>query len=220
MSSEIDFTVKDGVATLSLNRPAKRNAVTSAMWEAMIDHLEAARDDVEIRVLVVRGSEGVFCAGADLSAVKRVDGTASPEYHELAVRAMAAIASFPVPSVALIEGPCIGGGCSIALACDVRFAEPTATFGVPAVRHGIIYDSASLSRLVDLLGPGQASRFMSTAVRIDGTRARQWGLVEECSDDLESVLDDFVSHVKLGDRETIALTRPLLRDLKEADRVG
>lgn len=207
----VEFTVNDCVATLALRRSAKRNAVTRTMWEAMIDNLAHARENSDIRVLVVRGSDGVFCAGADLAAVKDADGTVSPSFHDLAVRALTAIADFPVPSVALVEGPCIGGGCSLALACDLRFAQPSATFAVPAVRHGIIYDSASLTRLVQLMGPSHAARFMYTADRIDGRRAAELGLVDECEEDLDALLADFVSRVALGDRDTISRTRSLLR---------
>lgn len=207
----VEFTVEEGVATLRLRRPAQRNAVTREMWEDMIAHLSAARDRADIRVLAVRGTDGVFCAGADLATVKDADGVVSASFHELAVEALTAIADFPVPSVALIEGPCIGGGCSIALACDLRFAQPDATFAVPAVRHGIIYDRPSLARLVELLGPSHAARFMYTAERVDGARAAEIGLVDECGQDLDALFAGFASLVALGDRDTIARTRELLR---------
>lgn len=207
----VDFAVENGLATLELRRPEKRNSVTREMWEDVIGHLQDARDRDDVRVLVIRGAGGVFSAGADLASVKDADGVVSDSYHQLAVKALAAIADFPVPSVALVEGPCIGAGCSIAVACDLRFAHPDASFGVPAVRHGILYDRQSIARLVELMGPGGAARFMYTAERIDGVRAAEVGLVDECASDPDVLVADFVSHVLLGDRETMARTRALLR---------
>ena len=109
-SRHVTCTVRDGVVRLTLRRPEKRNAVTAAMWEAALAHLDDASARSDVRVLLVQGSEGFFCAGAHLASVKRPDGTPSDAYVDLAVRALTAVADFPAPSVARIEGPCIGAG--------------------------------------------------------------------------------------------------------------
>lgn len=210
-SSNMHFSVDAGVASLELRRSSKRNAVTSEMWESMIESITTASIDPNIRLLAVRGSDGVFSAGADLTEVKDSSGEASRSFHELAVRALTALSEFPAPSVALIDGPCIGGGCSIAVACDLRFATPTALFGVPAVRHGIKYDAPSLTRLVQLMGVSAATRFMVTADRIDGAHAAALGLVDECTDDLDASLADLASKVVLGQSETINWTKQEMR---------
>lgn len=212
--AHVGFSVTDGVAHLELLRPEKRNAVTAAMWRAIINFADdgAARDDV--RVLLLRGSGGVFCAGADLAEVKDPDGAPSAEFHALAVTALQSLARFPKPTAAVIEGACIGGGVSLAVACDIRFADPGATFAVPAVRHGLVYDQPSIKRLVDLMGPGGAAQFLYTAHRIDGRRAAALGLVDECSDRLDATVTEFAQAVKLGDLRTVSATKALLRPLQ------
>ena len=204
-------TVSDGVARLTLRRPEKRNAVTAAMWEAVLAHLDSAAARSDVRVLLVQGSERVFCAGADLSSIKRADGTASDDYVDLAVRAFTAVADFPAPSVACIEGPCMGAGCSLALACDLRFAHPSAFFAVPAVKHGIVYDTPSVDRLSALLGPSRAGRMLFTAERIDARRAADIGLVDDCAEDLDRLVTDFVDAVRAGDAATVLALRRALR---------
>lgn len=207
---EIGVEVRDGIGTISLRRPAKRNAVTTEMWHAIIAATSALATR-DVRLLVLRGTDGVFCAGADLASVKDADGNQSDEFLALAVEALTAIALFPAPSVALIEGACIGGGCSLALACDFRFARPDAILGVPAVRHKIIYDHGSLARLVELMGPARAARFIYTAERVDGALAAELGLVDECTDDLNAALRQLAEPLLLGDPHTIAVTRGILR---------
>lgn len=209
--TEVGFAVIGDTATLELRRPDKRNAVTASMWQAIIEHLDTAADRQDIRVLIVRGAGGTFCAGADLDAVKQADGSPSAAFHALAVQALAGIAAFPVPSVALIQGACIGGGCSLALACDLRFAHPGAVFGIPAVRHGIVYDAGSIARLRELTGPGNAARLLYTAARIDAAEALRIGLVDACVEDYDSVVSEFAHQVSLGTRPAIAAHRQLLR---------
>ncbi|MEU0265111.1 enoyl-CoA hydratase/isomerase family protein [Nocardioides sp. NPDC006303] len=210
------LTVDAGLAVLELRRPEKRNAVTAEMWEAIVDLLAEAAALQHVRVLAIQGSGGVFCAGADLSAVKTSTGEVSIQYRELAVRALSAIASFPAPSVAVIDGACVGGGCSIALACDLRFATPESFFRVPAVRHGIVYDEASMDRLIQLLGPSRAAHFMCTAATLSGDQAHHAGLVDECTDRLDIPLEQFVAEVAQGDWHTVARTRALLRKLADS----
>ena len=186
LDPRVDFDVSGGVAVLSLRRSEKRNAVSREMWEAIERHLRLAADRDDVRVLVLQGSGGSFSAGADLSGIKSTQPGAAKALTEAAARAISAVASFPVPSLARIEGPCIGGGCSLALACDLRFATPSSIFGIPAVRHGLVYDEGALARLAELIGPSRAARMLYTAERYDGRRAAQLGLVDECGDNLDS----------------------------------
>jgi enoyl-CoA hydratase/carnithine racemase len=199
------------VARLTFVRPEKRNAFTAEMWDGIVSGLEEIAGDESLRALAITGAGGSFSAGADLGAVKGADGSRSATYHETALRGLAAIRDFPRPTLAVIDGPCIGGGCSLALQCDVRFASPTALFSVPAVRHGFTYDDWSLRRLVELVGSGQASRFLLSAMRISGRDAAAIGLVELCTDDLAAEADSYVSAVAAGNAATVSVTRASLR---------
>ena len=199
------------MAVLRFRRPEKRNAVTAEMWEAMVAGLAevAARED--IRALVVTGVGGSFSAGADLESVRGADGSRSEAYQETALAGLAAVRTFPRPTVALIDGACVGGGCSIALACDVRFASPTSVFAVPAVRYGFTYDDWSLRRLVELVGSGQATRFLLSATKLSGRQAAAIGLVEVCSEDVQTEVDSYLDAVALGDPAIMIATRDSIR---------
>lgn len=211
LSEDVGFDLSGGVGVLQLRRAHKRNAVTGAMWRTMLIHLQAASRRSDVRVLVLQGSDGVFCAGADLSEVKHPDGTASSNFRDLVIRVLTAIASFPVPTVARIEGPCIGGGCSLALACDLRFAHSDATFQIPAVRHGIVYDEPSITRLVALVGPSHAARMIYSGARLDAHEAARIGLVDECGDELERLVRESVDAIASGDPGAVAGNRRLLQ---------
>lgn len=218
LSEHVGFDVRDGVAVLELRRPEKRNAVTADMWLAVVAHLDTASDDPDVRALVVQGAGGVFSAGADLSAVKEADGSTAMPYRHLALAGIEAIAAFPVPTLARVEGPCMGAGCSLALACDVRFAAPSARFAIPAVRHRIIYDENSIVRLVALVGPSRAARMLYSAESVVATEALTMGLVDECTEDLDATVWRFLEAVLLGDRATITATRGILRGAASPSR--
>ena len=211
LCAHVGFEVIDGVAVLELRRPEKRNAVTWEMLEAILVHLESAARRADIRVLVIRGSGGAFSAGADLARVKDADGTPSASFEQLFIRALRAIADFPAPTVAGIEGACVGGGCALALACDVRLADTTAFFAIPAVRYGIVFEAGAITRMVELMGSSRAARMLFTARRIDALTAERAGLVDECAEDVNELVSGFVRDVLLGDADTIAATRALVR---------
>jgi enoyl-CoA hydratase/carnithine racemase len=131
--------------------------------------------DPAVRALVLTGEGGTFCAGADISTLRE-----SPaESQELAVLAEEALAAFPKPTLAAIRGYCVGGGAQLAAACDLRFAEEGARFGVTPAKLGIVYPASSTRRLVSLTGPGTAKYLLFSGELIDTERALRTGLVDE-----------------------------------------
>jgi enoyl-CoA hydratase/carnithine racemase len=207
----VDLEVSDRIATLELRRPAKRNAISGEMLWAILAHLRAAADRSDVRTLVLRGAGGTFSAGADLACVKDGQGVQSAAFESLFTDVLDAIAGFPAPTVAQVDGACVGGGCALALACDVRFASRGAFFAIPATRHGIVYEAASIARLVRAVGHSRAARMLYAAQRVDATTAERWGLVDECGDDVSRIVAGFVADVALGDADTITATRALVR---------
>ena len=164
------------VATLWINRPAKRNAMTLQMWRSMHAACVDLAADTAVRVLVVRGVGDHFCAGADISGLGEMP---IADYQEINSAAESALAAIPYPTVALVSGSCVGGGAGIARACDLRIADTTATFGVTPARLGIQYPVAALERVVRLVGPSAAKHLLFSAELIDGERALRIGLVDE-----------------------------------------
>ena len=163
------------VATLTINRPAKRNALTPAMWRELARICAELNADPALRVLVVTGAGPSFCAGADISSLSE-DEAVLREVVGTAERALRALA---FPSIAKIRGHCLGGGNQIAVACDLRVADSTASFGVPPARLGVIYPVGSTRALVELVGPAVAKRLIFTGQPVDAAQAMRMGLVEQ-----------------------------------------
>ncbi len=175
MEPDLLHGVTDAVATVVLHHPAKRNAMTAAMWAALPPLLDTLAADPAVRALVLTGAGGTFCAGADISTLRE-----SPEEaQELAVRAEEALAAFPKPTLAAVRGHCVGGGAQLAAACDLRFAEEGAQFGVTPAKLGIVYPSTATRRLVSLVGPATAKYLLFSGELIDTERALRTGLVDE-----------------------------------------
>ncbi|MFD9637869.1 enoyl-CoA hydratase/isomerase family protein, partial [Streptomyces violascens] len=149
MQPQLEQSLTEGVATVVISNPDKRNAMTSAMWRALPPLLEILAADPDVRALVLTGAGDTFCAGADISTLRE------PGDHPkmLAVRAEEALAAFPKPTLAAVRGHCVGGGSQLAAACDLRFAEEGALFGVTPAKLGIVYPASSTRRLAALVGP-------------------------------------------------------------------
>jgi enoyl-CoA hydratase/carnithine racemase len=175
MEPQLLHGVTDSVATVVIHHPAKRNAMTAAMWRALPPLLGTLAADPGVRALVLTGEGGTFCAGADISTLR-----GSPEEAQgLAVAAEEALAAFPKPTLAAIRGHCVGGGSQLAAACDLRFAEAGALFGVTPAKLGIVYPASSTRRLASLIGPATTKYLLFSGELIDAERALRTGLVDE-----------------------------------------
>ncbi|MGW7263996.1 enoyl-CoA hydratase/isomerase family protein [Streptomyces sp. NPDC054842] len=175
MEPQLLHRVADGVATVVIHHPAKRNAMTAGMWRALPPLLGLLAADPGVRALVLTGEGTTFCAGADISTLRNSSG----EAQGLAVRAEEALAAFPKPTVAAIRGYCVGGGSQLAAACDLRFAREGSLFGVTPAKLGIVYPASSTRRLVSLVGPATAKYLLFSGELIDAQRALRTGLVDE-----------------------------------------
>lgn len=177
----LDLVVDGSLATLWLDRTDKRNAMSAAMWEALPSLVDRAARDPAVRVLLVRGRGDHFCAGADIAELgtSLATDTAAVAYRSLNAAAEAALASAPMPTVAVIDGACIGGGVQLALACDLRVCTTRARIGITAGRLGISFPAPSLERLVATVGAARARRLLLTAEVLDADDALRAGLVDD-----------------------------------------
>ena len=172
------------VATLTIDRPAKRNAMSFEMWSALPDLLGKVGADDDVRALVIRGTDH-FSAGADISefTTLRADPDGARRYGAAVHAGERAIAGLAKPVIAAVRGVCVGGGCEIALACDIRVAAQDARFGITPAKLGIVYNATSTKRLVEAVGPAWARQILFTADIIDAATALRIGLVNElCAD--------------------------------------
>lgn len=172
--------VDGGVARLVLDRPAKRNAMSLAMWQGLPQVLGALARDPAVRVVVVAGAGEHFCAGADIGDLLTGHDPADPmaPVREADLAAQRALLDFPRPTVAAVRGSCIGGGLEIAASCDLRVAEEGARFGVTPARLGVAYAPLGIRTLLDLVGPATTRRLLLTAGLVDAVEAHRLGLVD------------------------------------------
>lgn len=172
------LNVADGIAVLTVNRPEVRNALDRETVEGITDALAdlAGRDDVGVLVITGAG-EKVFVSGADIRQMRerrRDDGLAA-----INSSVFAAIDRFVKPTIAAVNGHALGGGCELALACDLRIAADHAKFGQPEVGLGLIPAAGATQRLPRLIGMGRAKHMILTGDPIDAATALEWGLVSE-----------------------------------------
>ena len=169
------------MAWVTLNRPHRRNAVTLDMWRRLADHFAELGQAPDVRVIVLTGAGEHFCAGADIGEFKDRRSTASDaNAYEHAVDAcLAAINGSPRPTIAAVAGYCLGGGVGLAAACDFRVAAPTAVFGIPAARLGIVYGLVETRNLLALVGLARAKRILLSGRRFEAAEALGMGLVDE-----------------------------------------
>ncbi len=203
----LSLAVDGAVARLIIDRAAKRNAFTNAMWAAVPGLVADAMADRHVRVLIVQAAEpGVFCAGADIAEFGQGGS------DEGIVRtAQLAVARAPMPVIALVEGDCVGGGCGLAIACDIRVAAPTARFGITPAKLGLVYSLHDTKLLVDLVGPGQAKRMLFSAGLLDAAEAQRIGLVEIVADDARAAAAELAATIAANSMHSTTGTKAIIR---------
>jgi enoyl-CoA hydratase/carnithine racemase len=207
-----------GAATLLFNRPEKRNALNVAMWAAIPDLIEEAQRDPTIKLLFVRGAGGVFAAGADISEMPEVYAThqAALENDKKIQGAMRALEDCTKPTIALIEGPCVGGGCGLALACDLRIGAMGSRYGVTPAKLGLVYGAADTRRLVQAVGLSKAKDILFTGRLLEAEEAFRIGLIDQLvsAEGLEALAADYASRIAAASQFSIQSQKAILRLLR------
>ena len=219
---------KDGaIGWITFNNPARHNAVSMSMWEGLFGIVQDYAADPDIRVIVVKGAgEKAFVSGADISEFE--EKRSSPEttrlYNETGQKATLALKHVNKPTIAMIRGYCVGGGVSIALACDMRIAAEGSSFAVPAAKLGLGYEFEGVRKLVDVVGPAFAREIFYTARQFTGQEALAMGLVNRLvpADWLESYVRDYAASIAGNAPLTVAsiktLVEQVLKDESQRDQ--
>lgn len=203
---------RDGVRTLTLNRPHRKNAIDVELWDALRDALTAAGRDHDVRALVVTGAGGAFCSGADISV-----GLSSlhPLYRMRTLSDVALLLhELPVPTVAKVTGVAVGAGWNLALGCDLVVATPEARFSQIFARRGLSLDLGGSWLLPKLVGLQQAKRLALLAETIGAEEARALGLVTwvVAADEVDSFVDGLGARLVAGAPVALAQTKALLNE--------
>ena len=172
------------LAIVTMNRPEKRNALAMPHWQALGAAVGGFAGDEAVRAVILTGAAGHFCAGADIGEFDdvRQDAKAGDAYARAVASSAEAILALEKPVIAAIEGSCFGGGCGLAMDCDIRIAAKGARFAIPAAKLNIVYSTRDTRNLVALTGPGQAKRILFTGEAIDAETALRIGLVDELAE--------------------------------------
>lgn len=175
----------DEIATVYINRTQKRNAFTLQMWQLLHDIVSGLREDRDAKVVVFRSVDrSSFAAGADIGEFKTLRSTAplADRYNRFVIATEQAIRHLPKPTIAMIQGYCVGGGMGIALACDFRFSDPSGKFGITPAKLGIVYDTAATRDLVLAVGSAHARDILFTGRLVEADEALRMGLIQRVYD--------------------------------------
>lgn len=194
-------------AYLIINRPEKKNAICQSMWQHIADYVDIIEKDSDIRVVVVKGQTGVFCAGADISEFKSLAN--SPEKlsqnNAIVQIAQEKLEELSRPTIAMIDGPCVGGGMGIALCCDFRIASERSVFGITPAKLGLLYSKRDTRRLLAQVGPGNAKDILYTGRILPSNEAKSMNLVNQivALDELESTVNAWISKLEINSQYSI-----------------
>jgi len=205
MAENVLLERRGRIALVIINRPDKLNALNIATRKALADRLDELRNDEEIRVVVITGAgEKAFVAGADINEF--AGRTAVEQRAVMKARSvLTAAEDFPKPLIAMINGFCLGGGCELALSCDIRLASDRAKFGQPEINLGIIPGGGATQRMTRLIGEGKAMQMILTGEMIDAQEAHRLGLINEVHPAAELEAKTMELANKIAEKSPVAL---------------
>ncbi|MBT8396458.1 MAG: enoyl-CoA hydratase/isomerase family protein [Gemmatimonadetes bacterium] len=218
-SGPIRVEQKEGILTLWLNRPEKRNALNGALVDALTEAFREAEGRADVRVIVLRGKGPVFCAGADLAELERYTEMGSEESLADAKRLgglLLAMRRHPRPIIAAVHGDAFAGGCGLATACDLILASEKAVLGYPEVQLGFV-PAMVMAILRKKLGEGRAFEMVAMGKGISASEAREIGLVNRVfsADEFDTGVEDLAGELAKRPPEAISLTKSLLYELAD-----
>ncbi len=206
------------IGWLTFNNPARRNAISIDMWEAIPKVLDRFEQDPAVRVIVLKGEgDKAFVSGADVSQYEKDRSTAEgiQRYEEIAGRVAARLLSCDKVIIAMIRGYCLGAGVNIALCCDLRIAAEDARLGIPAAKLGLGYRASSLKNLVDTIGPAFAREVLITGRQFKADEAKTMGFVHRVAPvaELEALVLEYCAMVSENAPLTIRASKRIVREL-------
>lgn len=221
-SSNLGWDINGSVGVVTFRRPEARNALTWDMYDALVEACDAAEADVNVRVLIIRGDGGAFAAGTDIAQFRTFEtGDSGVEYERRLGAVIDRIERLLLPTIAAVDGPAVGGGCAIAMACDFRLCSERARFGVPVARTlGNCLSMANLALMADLIGPALTRDLMLTGRLIDAREAVAAGLASRVTsaEDLDAEAHALAAELATRAPSTIAATKAMLLRLRDHRR--
>ena len=210
------------IARLTLSQPARRNALNAAMWATLPDLLKVLENERNLRALIITGDGDHFAAGADISEFETLYATpeSAGKISADIQRAFDALAAVPVPTIAMIRGACIGGGCGLSLSCDLRFADSTAKFAITPAKLGLVYPFGDIARLIDAVGVANANEILLSARILKAKPAKKMGLIHHITkvDDLERDVMACAARITALSPESLRVTKSMITAYRNGQR--
>ena len=209
----LTLEISGQVARILIDRAAKRNAFDQVMWLQVPVLLRQAEADPNVRLIILQSATpGVFCAGADIAELSANAGNAEwRAANQAAINAAQhALTRTVNPTIAVIDGDCIGGGCGLAMACDLRVATERARFGITPAKLGLVYPLHDTKLLVDLVGPAKAKEMLFTGALIDAAEAKRIGLITQIAENADALIAVMLGASGHSQREAKAVIRRIL----------
>lgn len=224
MSEEtIQFSLEGHIATVSLNRPERRNAMDIAMWKRLLDVIEKVKSLEEVRVMILTSSlDDIFSAGADIGELeKNSEHNNLREESYLAMeRGFKSINELEIPSLAVVKGSCYGAGVGLILSCDFRISLPTAKLSITPAKLGMVFPLPETRRLLNLVGPSDARHLLFSASPIQGDEALQMGLVDKVvqDDEIDETVKNLASTMAENSKCSISGIKKIFKLIDEGAR--
>lgn len=222
-NGEILIEVEDnGLARMTLNRPASRNAITLAMWSSFAEAMDRLDRDETVKAIVITGAGNkAFSGGADISEFPKTYGTreSTMVYTGAVADGQAAIAAARKPVIAEIRGACVGGGCGVALCCDLRFAAPDSRFGITPAKLGLSYNFPDTRRLVNAVGPSKAKDILFSGRLLDAEEALRIGLIDRivAADRLAEEVTAYATRLTTLARSSLRVAKATINSIADGD---
>ncbi len=197
--------IENKIAIIKLNRPQAMNALCDALNNDVIEAINCVCEDTTIRALIITGNSKAFAAGADIKEMMNANQFDAERTAKKAHFINDTLESLPIPVIAAINGPALGGGCEIALACDFRIAGEKSMFGLPEVGLGIVPGAGGTQRLTKIIGPVKAKEIMMLGKVVRGKEAYEMGVVTKCVPDEEVMTEALALAEKLCKKPAAAL---------------
>lgn len=201
------YSSKDGaIATVVIDHPERLNALSTRMWQELGEAFAALSGDAGIRCIVLRGAGDAFAAGADIAAFEseRYDVASARAYGKMVHGSLLALENCPHPVIALIKGPCVGGGLEVAAKCDLRICGEGARFGIPVKRLGLVVAYEEMRSLVDLVGPAVALEIVLEGRVFGAAEAEKKGLVNRVVPDAEVETEAYAAAARIAEGAPLA----------------
>ncbi len=219
MAGSILYRAGGATGRIVVAQPDKRNAISAAMWRDLAAAVRAAETDKAARAVIVTGEGGHFAAGADISEFAQVYATpeSADAYTRVMLTSLSALESFAKPTIAMIRGSCVGGGCSIALACDFRIAGAKARFAVTPAKLGLVYSLDDTRRLARAAGAQGARDLLMTGRMIAAEEALRLGLIDRlyAEEGLDDAVAAFTGELAAVSPASLAATKAMFALLAE-----